>query len=51
MMAVETILVHKTCNSQIVRVGSRPLFCEICNREVRPGEVREVDNSPSPFAG
>ncbi len=51
MMAVETICVHKACNSQLVRVGDRPLFCEVCNRTVRMDEVKEVDNSPSPFSG
>jgi hypothetical protein len=51
MMAVETIYVHKVCNSQLVRVGTKPLFCEVCNRAVRMDEVKEVDNTPSPFAG
>ncbi len=51
MMAVETIFVHKACNSQLVRVGDKPLFCEVCNRPVRMEEVKEVDNTPSPFAG
>ncbi len=51
MMAVETIYVHTACNSQLIRMGGRPLYCEVCNREVTPGEIREVDNSPSPFAG
>ena len=50
-MAVETIFVHKVCNSQLVRVGGRPLYCEICGRAVRKDEVKEVDNTPSPFAG
>ncbi len=50
MMAVETILVHKPCSSQLTRRKSR-LFCEVCNREVFSGEVLEVDNSPSPFSG
>lgn len=51
MMATETIFVHKVCNSQLVRVGTRPLFCEVCNGPVRSDEVIEVDNTPSPFAG
>jgi len=51
MMAVETIFVHRVCNSQLVRMPRRPLFCEVCNRAVGPNEIREVDNSPSPFSG
>ena len=51
MMTVETIFVHKVCNSQLVRVGNKPLFCGVCNRTVRMDEVKEVDNTPSPFAG
>ena len=50
-MAVETIFVHRICKSQLVRLENRPLFCEVCNRPVRPDEVLEVDNTPSPFAG
>ncbi len=49
MMAVETILVHKLCNSQLTKRST--LFCEVCNREVFSREVLEVDNSPSPFSG
>ncbi len=51
MMASGTIFVHKVCNSQLVRVGTKPLYCEVCNRPVRPEEVIEVDNTPGPFAG
>ncbi len=51
MIAVETIHVHKACNSQIVVLGHRQLFCEVCNHPVRPDDIKEVDNSPSPFAG
>ncbi len=51
MMAVETIHVHKVCNSQLVVVQNRPLVCDVCGRQVRRDEVKEVDNSPSPFAG
>ncbi len=51
MMAVETIFVHKVCNSQLARMGIKPLYCEVCNRPVKPGEIIEVDNTPSPFAG
>ena len=48
---VETVFVHKACNSQLVRLGSDPFYCEVCNRPVRSGEINEVDNTPSPFAG
>jgi hypothetical protein len=51
MMAVETILVHKPCNSQLSRRKNGLAFCEVCNRDVLPGEILEVDNTPSPFAG
>ena len=51
MMAVETIFVHKTCNSQLVRLNDEPFYCEVCGRAARPNEIAEVDNSPSPFAG
>ena len=51
MMAVETIFVHKVCRSQLVRLGDEPFYCEVCNRRVAPGEISEVDNTPSPFAG
>lgn len=47
----DLMLVHKVCSSQLVRVANMPLFCEVCNRIVRPDEVMEVDNSPSPFSG
>ena len=50
MMAVETILVHKPCSSQLTR-KKNGLFCEICNREALSSEVLEVDNAPSPFSG
>jgi hypothetical protein len=50
-MAVETIFVHEVCNSQLVRLGNEPFYCEVCGRAVRPDEIKEVDNSPSPFAG
>ncbi|MDE1853920.1 MAG: hypothetical protein KGI38_09300 [Thaumarchaeota archaeon] len=50
-MAPETIFVHKVCSSQLLVSGSRPVYCEVCNRTVRPDEIREVDNTPSPFAG
>lgn len=51
MVAVETIFVHKVCNSQLVVSGNKPVYCEVCNRAVRSDEIKEVDNSPSPFAG
>ena len=51
MMAQETIFVHRACNSQLVRPEEESVYCEVCNRAVGPGEIREVDNSPSPFAG
>lgn len=51
MMAVETIFVHKACNSQLVISGNGPVYCEVCNRTVRPEEIKEVDNSPGPFSG
>jgi hypothetical protein len=47
----DLMLVHGVCNSQLVRVGTKPLFCEVCNRIVPQDEVLEVDNSPSPFSG
>jgi len=50
MMAVEAILVHKPCGSQLIR-RKNGLFCEFCNREVTSREALEVDNSPSPFSG
>ncbi len=53
MMAAksETIFVHEKCKSQLVRLGDEPLYCELCGRRVGPDEVKEVDNSPSPFSG
>ena len=51
VLVEEPMLVHKVCNSQLVRVPNKPLFCEVCNRPVTPDEVLEVDNSPSPFSG
>ena len=51
MWSEYTMLVHKVCNSQLVEVGDKPIFCEVCNRTVRPDEIVEVDNSPSPFSG
>ncbi len=51
MQRESVMLVHKVCNSQLVRVPGKPLFCEVCNRLVEPDEVLEVDNTPSPFSG
>jgi hypothetical protein len=51
MLVEDLMLVHKVCNSQLVRVANKPLFCEVCNRIVTMDEVLEVDNSPSPFSG
>ena len=51
MMTVETIYTCKFCNSQLVSIGTESLFCGICNPGVRPDEIKEVDNSPIPFAG
>jgi hypothetical protein len=50
-LAVETIFVHEVCNSQLVKLGEKPFFCEVCNRAVGLDEIKVVDNSPSPFAG
>jgi hypothetical protein len=51
ILVEDKMLVHKVCNSQLVRVGNKPLFCEVCNRTVRPDEVAEVDDTPSTFSG
>lgn len=51
MMAVDTIFVHRACNSQLIRLRKGPFHCEVCNRPVSSTEVEEVDNTPSPFAG
>ncbi len=45
------MLVHKVCKSQLIRVENQPIFCEVCNRTVRPEEIEQVDDSPSPFSG
>jgi len=47
----EAILVHKVCWSQLTRVAGKPTFCDVCGRVVKPDEIVEVDNSPSPFSG
>ena len=45
------MLVHKVCQSQLVKVQGKLIFCEVCNRTVSPDEIEEVDNSPGPFSG
>jgi hypothetical protein len=51
MMAVEVIFVHQKCKSQLTITGSKQAYCEVCGRTVRPDEILEADNTPSPFAG
>jgi hypothetical protein len=51
MMVLDTICVHRTCNSQLVVSERKPVYCEVCNRAVRPEEIEVVDNAPSPFSG
>ena len=45
------MLVHKVCNSQLIKIEGRLIYCDICAREVKEEEVEEVDDSPGPFSG
>ena len=45
------LLIHRICKSQLIATDSDPIFCEVCNDYVKPPEVEEVDDTPSPFSG
>ena len=45
------MLVHKVCRSQLVKAEGKPVFCDVCEREVKEEEMEVVDDSPSPFSG
>lgn len=45
------VLVHKVCRSQLIKVEGKPVFCDVCAREVKEEEIEEVDDSPGPFSG
>jgi len=46
-----TLLVHRVCNSQLTNLRGGQMFCDVCGGPVRPDEMAEADNSPSPFSG
>ncbi len=45
------VLIHRICKAQLIAADHDPIFCDVCNAFVKPDEVEEVDDSPSPFSG
>jgi hypothetical protein len=44
------MLIHKEDKGQI-SYSEGKAYCTVCDKEIKPYELEEVDDSPSPFSG